>query len=225
MPNNAEVSEQLKLWKETALKLFDNSADSVSITNINQIISTLNTIGTSKASNHMFMPSGGGLDLIGARPSFEKGLVELNLDGTAKIVNPESLTFHPIGDDPQWWYYRLNTTPFPHSGVYEGISFEDDDELKFLGEELLEVEQGNYKERFYWDENHLGHDENGREIPLPDTARIVIRANNGGDYVIFPKFSAYNHNPRTYDARHNKMNGDTFEQYIKNIVQELIMKD
>lgn len=221
MPNYEGVSEQLNLWREMALELFGNPTDSVKVTDKNKVISILNIIGTSKALNHTFMPSGGGLDLTGARTSYESGLVELNFDGSAKVVSPESLTFYPIGDNPQWWYYRLNTTIFSPSGVYEGNSFEDDDELRFLGEELLEIEPGNYTERSYWDANHLGYDENGREIPLPHNARVVIRANNGGDYVIFPKFSAYNHNPGTYDARHNKMSEDAFEQYIKDIVEEL----
>ncbi|MEC0711340.1 hypothetical protein P8886_05165 [Bacillus haynesii] len=76
-------------------------------------------------------------------------------------------------------------------------------------------------ERSYWDLNHLGYDEYGVEIPLPQYARIVTRKFNGGAFVIFPKFSAYNHNPSTYDARHNKMDDYGFKQYISKIVEEL----
>ena len=220
-----EISDQLDLWKNTALKFFNNEIKGVEVTDRAQIIQILNTLGTSKVMNHTFMPSGGGLDLAGAKYSYENGLIEINFDGSAKIVKPVSLTFHPISDNPEWWYYRLNTAPFTPSGVYEDDAFKDHDELKYYGEELVEVSPGNYIERAYWDMNYLGHDENGREIPLPGEARLVNRANNGGAYVIFPKFSSYNHNPRTYDGRHNKMSGKEFEQYITDIVNHLKDKE
>lgn len=86
---------------------------------------------------------------------------------------------------------------------------------------MLEIGPNQYVDRTYWDMNTLGYDENGNEITLPDHARIVTRKYNGGAFVTFPKYSAYNHNPRTYDGRHNKASNSEFEQYIRKIVEEL----
>jgi hypothetical protein len=222
--------KQLLLWKEMIENLFGEESD-VSIKGRNEIVKNLNKIGSSKALNHTFIPSGGGLDLTGAAYSNESGKVELKFGSTCLIVNPESLNFHKIGDNPEWWYFRLETLPFESSGVYEVNQQEEafksasnnevEWKMRFYGEEVLEIEPGEYMERSYWDLNHLGYDEYGDEIPLPENARVVTRKYNGGAFVIFPKFSAYNHNPSTYDARHNKMDEDGFNQYISKIVEEL----
>ncbi|PIC57026.1 serine/threonine protein kinase [Sporosarcina sp. P12(2017)] len=232
---NETKMKQLDLWGKMVTELLGSkSEDTVEITDKSQIIKDLNFIGKNKALNHAFMPSGGGLDLTGAVASNEKGLVELNFGGSALIVNPDSFTFHPVGDNPEWWYFRLNTSPFAPSGVYE---VEEDDEtektyksalnrevaedMKYYGEELLEIAPGDYIDRSFWDINHLGYNEYGEEIPLPKNARVVSRKYNGGAFVIFPKFSAYNHNPATYDARHNRVSDEKFGIYIKGIVNEL----
>ena len=226
--------KQLSLWKEVVEGLFGEESN-VIIKDRDDIIKNLNKIGSSKALNHTFMPSGGGLDLSGAAYSNESGKVELKFGSTSLIVNPESFSLHKIGDNPEWWYFRLDTQPFEPSGVYDKASEdtqekeafksasnrEVDWQMSYYGEEVLEIEPGQYMDRSYWDLNHLGYDEYGDEIPLPEYARVVTRKYNGGAFVIFPKFSAYNHNPSTYDARHNKMGSDGFKQYISKIVEEL----
>ena len=233
---NETKMKQLALWREMASDFFGSKPnDTVEITDKRQIIKALNFIGKSKALNHTFMPSGGGLDLTNAVASNEKGLVELDFGGSAKIVNPDSFTFHPVGDNPEWWYFRLNTSPFAPSSVYE---VEDEDEkaytsvsdgevaeqMKYYGEEVLEIAPGDYIDRSFWDINHLGYSESGHEIPLPKNARVVTRKYNGGAFVIFPKFSIYNHNPATYDARHNRMSDEQFELYVGEIVNKLAKK-
>lgn len=218
--------KQLALWKDVIKDTFgEGVTETIKVTNKSEIIEILDKIGKSEAHNHTFMPSGGGLDLSGASYSNEEGLVELNCDGSAIVVKPESLTFHPIGDNPEWWYLRLDTLPFEATGIYEkrgeGSEEEEISSRKYYGEEVLEVEPNHYVDRTYWDMNHLGYDENGDEVPLPDHARIVTRKYNGGAFVTFPKYSAYNHNPRTYDGRHNKASNSEFEHYISKIVEEL----
>lgn len=76
-------------------------------------------------------------------------------------------------------------------------------------------------DRQYWEMNHLGEDENGDSIRLPAKARLVTRKFNGGAFVIFFKFSAYNSVNGTYDARHNRMTDDEFRHYIEAIVDGL----
>jgi hypothetical protein len=231
--------KQLAVWEEMVVKIFgEKPSDTLKTTSTSRIIEILDTIGKSKALNHTFMPSGGGLDLSGATYSNEKGRVELDFGGSGIIVNPESLTFHPIGENPEWWYFRLNTLPFEASGAYEEIQQEDTSDdifktksdkeiewsMRFYGEEVLEIEPGNYIDRSFWDINHLGYDENGDLIPLPENARVITRKFNGGAFVIFPKFSAYNHNTSTYDGRHNKVNDEAFHRYISGIVESLTKK-
>lgn len=227
--------KQLAEWEKMVIDLFGSKPDdTVEIFDKNEIINTLKFIGKSKALNHTFMPSGGGLDLTGAVVSNEKDLVELNFGGSAIIVNPNSLTFNSVGDNPEWWFFRLNTSPFEQSDVYkveneegfdESYKFDIDKEvaenMKFYGEEVLEIAPAEYIDRSFWDIQHLGYDEYGKEIPLPVDARVVTRKHNGGAFVTFPKFSAYNFNSATYDARHNRVSDEQFAHYIKEIVNEL----
>lgn len=224
-----EKQKQIDLWKKMVEEIFSKKPnDVVEILDKNQILNTLNKIGKSEVFNHTFMPSGGGLDLTGAKESIEKNKIELKFDGIVQIVKPETLTFHPIGQSPEWWYFRLNTSSFESSGVYEedkktelfktSNTKESELLMNFYGEEVLEIEPGEYIDRSFLDSNYMGYDENGCEIPIPQTARTVLRKYNGGAFIIFPKFSTYNNASSTYDARHNKMTDKDFHNYIKNIV-------
>lgn len=232
-----EREEQLSLWKEMIEGIFGEVPNgSIKITDRNRIVEVLNAIGKSKASNHTFMPSGGGLDITGAKFSDEQGKLELDFGGSYIIVNPESLTFHPVGDDPDWMYFRLNTLPFERSGVYKEYQEEEEqieqvfkseidrrveEQMKYSGEEVLEIEPGQYIDRSFWDIQHIGYDENGNEIPLPENARVVTRKFNGGDFVTFSKYSLYNQVSSTYDGRHAQVDDEKFRQYCVEIVEGL----
>jgi len=222
---NYEEKKKRHLVKwETFIKEIANEyfSESLKVFDKEQIIAVLNRIGNCEAHNHTFMPSGGGLDLKGAYHSVENDKVELYFEGSPHIVNPTSLSLNVIGENPEWWYFRLNTSSFEPSGVYENKNVEiQDSELRYYGEEVLEVEPGEYYDRGYWDANHLGYDENGSMISLPRDARVITRKFNGGNYVIFPKYSLYNSTSSTYDARHNKMPEEEFREYIIKVVQGL----
>lgn len=233
-----QKKKQLTFWKEMILKIFRHKpSESLMITDKDDIVNILDAIGKAEALNHTFLPSGGGLDLSGAVFSNEAERIELNFDGAPMIVNPESLSFHPVSDNPEWWYFRLNTLPFEPSGVYPASKEEGEDidegatqsasakeiawGMSFVGEEVLEVKPGWYVERAFWDMNHLGHDENGNLKLVPRSSRLISRKINGGAFVIFPKLSAYNRNSATYDGRHNKVDDITFHEYIKQVVEKL----
>lgn len=229
--------KQLVLWKEMVHRVFgENQNDLIKITDRNQIIEILNAVGTDEADNHTFLPTSGGLDLHGATASHEEGRIELTFEGrTTYIVNPDSLTFHQVGEDPEWWYFRLNTKPFKASGVYEETTsveqvFESELDkevswsMSYYGEEVLELEAGVYVDYAVREIGHLGYDEYGNSIPLPDSARTVHRGINGGSYAIFSKYALYNRVSSTYDARHNKVSDDEFRVYINNIVNSLNKK-
>ncbi|MCY9198918.1 serine/threonine protein kinase [Bacillus atrophaeus] len=229
-------TKHLALWKELIDNIFNGlPADSVTITERNRIVEILNKIGKSEAEHHTFLPKGGGDDLFGSVFSNEEGLVELNFDGNDLLINPTTLTFHPIGENPEWWFFRIDTSPFNRSGVYEESQHAEDEKgtfksssqkdlewtMSFIGEEVLELTPGEYEDRGLWDNGFLGYDEDGRELRFPDTARIVTRMFNGGAYVIFPKYSLYNENSGTYDGRHNKFSNEEFADYVKTVVDGL----
>lgn len=232
-----EREKQLTLWKEMIEGIFGEVPNgSINITDKQRIVEVLSAIGRSKALNHTFLPSGGGLDLSSARFSNEQGKLELAFGASYIIVNPKSLTFHPVGNDPNWCYFRLNTLPFERSGVYEEFEEEEEEveqvfkssltqeleeQMKYYGEEVLEIDAGQYIDRSFWDIQNLGYDENGDLISLPENARVVTRNFNGGDLVTFSKYSIYNEVPSTYDGRHAKVDDEKFHQFCVAIVEEL----
>lgn len=202
MNNEQERKQQLGLWRDMINQFFKGDiGETLRITEPHQIKEAINAVGKNQALNHIFMPPGGGVDLHGASDSHEIGLIELNVDGIAHLVKPESLTINRISDSPDWWYLRLNGQPFPESGVYARDDEESDevDDIfnkneemefyrKYRGEELIEIRPGEYVERYYWNINSLGYDENGYEIPLPKEAHTVVRMCGGWALVIFSKF-------------------------------------
>jgi len=174
-------------------------------TELIDIISVLNKIGAIDNSNHMFYPTGGGLDVESANLSYENNCIEIST-GLTDIIKPERLIFESF-IDPLWNYFRIETLELESSSVYE----KEDDNEYFPSEELLEIEAGKYISRSYWDEGeYMGQ-------KLPSSARVLTRHLKGA-FVIFAKSSYYNRNSRTYDARHNKMSAEEFRDYIENVI-------
>jgi hypothetical protein len=64
---------------------------------ISSIISVLNLIGLIDSSNHMFYPTGGGIDIEKASLSVEDGCIEI-FTGFTDIVKPEKLLFESFND-------------------------------------------------------------------------------------------------------------------------------
>jgi serine/threonine-protein kinase len=165
------------------------------------IISILNTIGSVDNSNHMFYPTGGGLDVKSSKLSIEEDCIEI-FTGLTDILKPKLMSFESFSD-PIWSYFRIETSELNPSGVYEARDYPS--------EELAEIETGRYFNRIYWDEGeYLGQ-------KLPESARVLTR-HLKGSFVIFAKTSHYNRNSSTYDARHNKMTSEKFRDYIENVI-------
>ncbi|MCW3102210.1 MAG: serine/threonine protein kinase [Bacteroidetes bacterium] len=171
-------------------------------TKLKDIISVLNTIGSVDNSNHMFYPTGGGLDVESSKLSVENNCIEI-FTGLTDILKPKRLTFESFAD-PIWNYFRIETSELEPSGVYK--------EKDYPSEELTEIETGKYINRSYWDEGKY----QGQK--LPKSARVLTRHLKGA-FVIFAKSSYYNRNSSTYDARHNKMTSDEFREYIEKVIK------
>lgn len=171
-------------------------------TNLDDIINVLNVIGSINNSNHMFYPTGGGLDVKSSKKSTESNCIEI-FTGLTDILKPKRLLFESF-DDPIWSYFRIETFELEPTGVYK--------EKDYPSEELTEIETGKYINRSYWDEGEY----QGQK--LPKTARVLTR-HLKGSFVIFAKSSYYNRNSSTYDARHNKMSAEEFRAYIEKTIK------
>lgn len=190
-------------WITILNKIFPNGVPKYCEWNkIEDIIAVLNVIGSIPSSNHIFYPSGGGMDIESSQKSIENGCIEI-FTGLTDILKPKALLFYSF-DDPIWNYFRIETYELEPSGVYELGDYPS--------EEVTDLGEGQYISRIYWDEGEY------QEEKLPNTARVLTRYFKGS-FVIFAKSSHYNRHSSTYDARHNKMSSDEFKAYIEKTIK------
>lgn len=187
-------------WEKVISEIFpEGIPQSYCWTDREEIINILNIIGSIHNLNHMFFPTGGGLDLTGSKNSFEKDCIELLTGGLYDLIKPSVLMFEKISENLDWSYFRIETHQLDPSGVYEKIDGNY--------EEVTELEPNIYVDRSVWDQNEF------KGKPLQKSARVISRFFKGA-FVIFKKSSIYNRTSSTYDGRHNKMTAEEFKTYI-----------
>lgn len=203
------ISEDFQLrneleWIEVGSKLFPYGIPSRAVWHdIDEICSVLSVAAGADGLNHMFYPDGGGMTLIGATRSNERGLIELQRHAkSVDVLKPKKLSFESFGNELEWCYFRLEATPIEPSGVIGSLRSEG------ICEELVEIAPSEYVNPSCWDYNELSGE------PLPESARRVQRYLKGS-FVIFSTTSVYNQIPDTYDARHNAMSEEQFRLYIE----------
>jgi serine/threonine protein kinase len=196
-------TRNLAEWTELTQKLFPLGApERSSWTNIDSICAALSEISKIKALNHMFYPTGGGNTITGVSRAAEEGMIALHIgDKIAEILKPAKLTYESFGGDTSWSYFRLEVAPVEPSEIENSIGMDG------ISEALTEVKPGMYAPYKCWDYGEFNRK------PLPDSARPITRFLKGS-FVFFSTRSAYNLDPRTYDARHNKMSEEEFRAYI-----------
>jgi hypothetical protein len=211
-PRRAYRKASLGAWKKLTERLSSGAAR-VEWTVADDIIRVLNEIGEDAPENHAHMPILGGLDFTGAKPSHEKGCIEMRFHDSIRLVRPAHLSLTVTKDDPlrEWAFFWLQTAPLERTGV--DLSASND------REELTEIAPGIYRERWCWDENSLGYDEDDYEIPLPREARLVVRILRGA-FLIVPKAGGYNSSD-IYDGRHDRMGETRFRAEIQTFVDDL----
>jgi serine/threonine protein kinase len=197
-------TRNLAEWTELTQKLFPLGAPARSTwSQIDSVCSVLAEISKVKALNHMFYPTGGGNTITGVSRAAEEGMIALHIgDKIAEILKPAKLTYESFGGDTSWSYFRLEAAPVAPSGVENAMDHEG------VSEGLTEVTPGQYAPYRCWDYGEFN------KKPLPASARPVSRFLKGS-FVFFSTRSAYNRNPGTYDARHNKMTEEEFRSYIE----------
>lgn len=156
--------------------------------NMDDIATTLQVLSGSTAI-HMFFPGGGGQDLGWAGRSTESETLELAPEvlspnerprKRAYIVNPETLHFRLPAGNLLESHFVLTTRSLKPSG-------RNTMRASGLAEEAVNIGDGRYVERRYWEEGRL---EDGEK--LPDDARIEIRYVQPARFVIFSKVALYN---------------------------------
>lgn len=196
-------------WYEIQKKLFPSAFPKRVIwSDINDIIIILKVICTYKNLNHVFLPTGGGLDLLDSKLSVEQSCIELQFF-SKHIVKPKRLLFESINYDPQWNYFRLELELLSRAVITKDC-FGDS-----IREDVTQLSPGQYKDSNYY-ENSYYREQEDDEYVRPTEMEYVTRWLSGS-FVIFSKSSTYNSISSTYDGRHNKMDTDKFRDYIQQL--------
>lgn len=199
----------LSEWKFVQESLFNNNIPSSSSWDTREdIIKVINLLGSMPSLNHMFIPSGGGLDFDFAELAAENGCIALHASNLVYIVKPLKLTAENIQKDFIWSYFRLELDKLEPTGK---SVVEDNTEY------LTEYLPGRY---ISWICGNYGYFDNDK--PLPKDYRLVTRFLRGC-FVLFSKASIYNNISGTYDGRHAKFNSNDFRIYIEQLRQDFIM--
>jgi len=163
---------------------------------------------------HYFFPYGGGADLAGVDKGTEPRTVALAWsNGSVDLVRPTELTFCSFDLPLEWAYFLLKTIPLEPSresgkARYSQAQYED----------VLEIRPREYINRAHYDSGYF-LDEEGRDVPLPASARLVTRY-FGGVFVFFAKGSVYNWLPETYHGPQNQMSSEEFRKFVRNLADE-----
>lgn len=193
-------------WVEVIKALFPYSVPAhAEWTDIKEIKIVLNLISHYDSLNHLFFPSGGGLDLDAVFDSYEDHCLELDFGGLRHIVNPKILTFESIGEDLLWNYFRLECNPMkpvlnstPEDEFDEGVS--EISPLEYVDYGVME--DGDLAKQYGYH--------------VTDFSRQIARQLKGS-FVIFSKSSFYNRTTGTYDGRHDKMSASDFRTFIEKV--------
>lgn len=203
--------ENIKHWSNLLNNIFPfGIPESAVWTDKLAITYVLDALGEGAQTCHMFVPTGGGTDLAGAKEAFEEDCIEIKGGGGSEIVKPTKLIFQSFPNQPNnWAYFRLETDELePISDYfYEGLS-----------EGLTLRQDGVYEDVSLFDY----YDE--EEQPELIGCRRVVRYTKSA-FVIFAKTSLYNNLKGKldgYNGKHNEMNADQFKEYISKLLEKAV---
>jgi len=166
------------------------------------ILRVLGFLASHDGLNHMFIPSGGGLDLTDVVESArEGGCIELRCSRQALLLKPRMLEFYHIIESPRWSYFLLHADALSPSGV-AGAAPVDGQEI------VTELPSGEYVDPMAWDRDEW----NGKELP---TGTRQISRFLAGTFAFFQKSSPYNMIGPTYDARHSNLDPRKFLAHVR----------
>lgn len=147
-------------------------------------------------ANHAHLPTGGGRDFHAVEHSNEAGCLDFVVDENSIYrLKADRLTLEYIPEAPAESFLLLE------AGSLRAIA---DDGGRDRQEELFELADGERFSRDVWDRGFLGYDDEDREIPIPEDAKLVVRW-LGGNFLLVTKGSMWNGDAGTYDGRHDSM--------------------
>ena len=199
-------SQNRRQWLTLQNKLFPGSLPQrASWERLEDIMHVLQAVSGEKNLNHLFFPTGGGLDLHGVKLSHELGCLELDLV-RPHIVKPKRLVFESFASDPEWNYFYLELDTLARATVTDddgqGLFKDNDEELSELSP-LAYYPFAVLNDRDKYEHKYF----------IAEEARHIRRWLKGS-MVVFCKRSTYNLSTDTYDGRHNKMTVEEFRAYI-----------
>ncbi len=162
--------------------------------------------------NHGFLPTGGGMDMLGIDVAAEPGCLAIEVDEKiVYVIKPKSLVLEYFPESPVNSFAFLQLDQLKPTGISENAETGE----RSYSEYIVELEPGRYVERSVWDQGYYDYDDDGREIELPDSARLVTRW-LGGKILLVAKTSVWNRTKSTYDGRHNRMQAHKIREVISN---------
>lgn len=160
---------------------------------------------------HVLYPTGGGLDWDHTAHTPEDGCLAMATSARhVDVFMPAKMTLEKISEDTLQSFLLLELKSLAADPIEAKPSRER--------QELLEVPGQGYLERWHWDAGYIGHDEQGREIAIPEDARLVSRWLRGS-FLLTSKASLWNADPSTYDARHSRMDTSEIRAAIENAIR------
>jgi hypothetical protein len=216
--SNDEFLEQgRQRWRDAlATALGPTPLERSEWTDLNQMSAVLGPF-TKKGVGHLYLPTGGGQSPTGVRLGREQGTLEFRIGKrTAYVIKPRRLIVHYFNGAPAQSFVFIEGAKLKPSGIY--------DRLISDSEELVEVSPGDLRDRAVWDRGFADVDEYGDELPLPDSARIVVRFLRGG-FAIVGHGSVWNGPAATYDGEHDRLGEAEMRKLIQMVIDKRGLKE
>jgi len=214
--SNEFITKNQQLWGEILQGLFPRGIpDSCFWRDPIQIANVLRWVGVS-ALTHLFYPTSGGNDFLGASWAKEANVLRLR-DGSRGSVlelRPVCLSFRSIpGSDQGWAYFHLQSGSLQPSGVNECPSEID---LGPDGEEYFELRDGDRLTRSDFESSGLYTAED-----LEGSSRCFRIGT--GSIVIWSKGSYYNQEDpaKAYNAPHRPLSEEDYFALVKDIMRSV----
>lgn len=199
-------------WVDAIEKVVGSSPEPTTCwTGVSEIVEALTPfIGT---DSHLHFPTGGGHDIQSVSEGRDDGTIELHVsDGYAYLVRPDQMKLEYVEADPAQSFIAIDLKSLEPSGVYDDEYYEG-----LRDEEYVELSDGQLKERAVLDRGYIGHDVDGNEIPLPDSARLLHRLFSGR-LLLVAKGTIWNGSPRTYTGIHDRLTNQEIREGIERVV-------
>lgn len=198
----AEVEER---WRQAIAAVGAAGEQSLTWTGAGPIAKALRPFLGSQL-NHALYPTGGGFDWPAEGKTCETGcLAVLVGEEFIDVFRPARMILEHFPEQVRESFMLIELAP---------LQADPADPTAVQSQELVEIPGRGYRSREVWDRGYLGHDDDGREIPLPAGSRLVARW-LGGKILLVAKGSIWNSIPGTYDARHNTLSSEQIRAFIE----------